>query len=414
MGEKGEQPLIRHIKEGVQREWNQTGAQPAAHGVSRSPRDRPVLCEKALVSSRFRERQRRAAAAALLSASNTIAAPVDREPVRLIYRAPVGCPAEARFWDEVAARTDRVRLAEGTEPARVFSVSVDARPGESRGDLESTDVQGVRMHREVTGDDCAEVVSALALIAALMVDSQARTDPTPAIPPAATAETAENSATPPGAGTAPTVSPSVPPPIVTVPPAAPTPVAETAAPEKTSSHFRWSIGAEGQALAGLVPAWAFGGGAFVALENDDEGALSPSFRITPWVAVTSATFAGNLGADLTWFAARAEVCPVRPTLAPAVRLAACAGLDAGVLWSSGTGVDHPDTHPNVWFSPLALGRLEWSLSSELRAEIGAGVTVPLDRPQFSFEPSAGAAPSPLFQIRAMGALLTLGAAYRFP
>src|SRR5262245_6869579 len=123
-------------------------------------------------------------------ASSTFAAPVEREPVRVSYRAPAGCPSEERFWGEIAARTDRVRKAQGVEPARSFSVVVDAGPSGSRGVLESTDVSGATTRREVTGEDCPEVVSALALIAALTVDTQARTDANVPVAPASSAEPA--------------------------------------------------------------------------------------------------------------------------------------------------------------------------------------------------------------------------------
>jgi hypothetical protein len=327
------------------------------------------------------------------------------------YRAAPGCPGEERFWGEVAARTDRVRRADGAEPARSFSVVVDAGPSGSRGALESTDVHGVTTRRDVTGDDCPEVVSALALIAALTVDSQARTDAT--VPPASSAEApasvpfaAATAARPP--------SPPPPPSTLEVPLWWDQMRKEPAPHENPPFNFRWSIGAQGQALGGLTPKWAFGVGAFVALSDDSANTFAPSFRLTPWFATTHAIFEGELGADITWYVARLEACPVAPKVSPALRFEACLGMDGGVMYTTGVGVDHPDSQTNPWFAPLLAGRLLWSISESIRVEAGLGATVPLRRYPFVFTPAGGAGPQTFHDLAPVGALLTLGVAYVFP
>jgi len=330
------------------------------------------------------------------------------------YRAPVGCPSEARFWGEIAARTDRVRRAEGTELARSFSVVVEAGTKGSRGVLESTDVQGVTSRRDVTGDDCAEVVSALALIAALTVDTQARTDPTVQALPASSAEVAAAPAPLAAPTAAPTVSVPAPPPIVDVRTDRPAAAGESTFDRSPPSDYRWSIGAHGQALGGLTPKWAPGAGVFVALADKSAGTFAPSFRLTPWFATSPAIFAGALGADITWYVVRLEACPVTPMVASSLRLEACIGMDGGAIRTVGLGVDHPDSQTSAWFAPLLAGRLLWAVAESVRFELGLGATVPLRRYPFVFTPAGASGPQDFHQLAPVGAFLTLGVAYEFP
>jgi hypothetical protein len=326
----------------------------------------------------------------------------------------VGCPIEDQFWGEVAARTDRVRRAEGAEPARSFSVVVEAGTNGSRGALESTDTHGVTSRRDVTGDDCAEVVSALALIAALTVDTQARTDATVPVAPTASAEPA-TAPTPSATVTAgPAVSAAAPPLTGEVPPDRPVPAEKDPSGESPPSDFRWSFGAHGQALGGLTPTWAFGAGAFVALADASTKPFSPSFRLTPWFATAHAIFAGPLGADITWYVARLEMCPVTPWVSPSLRFEGCIGMDGGVMHTVGLGVDHPDSQTSAWLAPLVAGRLLWSVAESVRFELGLGATVPLRRYPFVFTPGGATGPQEFDDLAPVGALLTLGVAYELP
>lgn len=279
--------------------------------------------------------------------------------------------------------------------------------------METTDVNGATTRREVTGEDCPEVVSALALIAALTVDTQARTDATVSVLPAAGTEGAAapvSSVAPP---VAPTASAPVPPPPPQVPPERLPPPEMPAPDESPPSDFRWSIGAQGQALGGLTPKLAFGAGAFVALSDASSNTFAPSFRFTPWFAMTHAIFEGALGADITWYVARLEACPVTPRASPALRLEACLGMDGGLIYTVGLGVDHPDSQVNGWLAPLLAGRLLWSVAESVRIDVGLGATVPLRRYPFVFTPGGSNTPQKFHELAPLGGFLTLGVAYEF-
>src|SRR6185503_7235907 len=92
------------------------------------------------------------------------------EPVRIGYRAFAGCPDQSAFLAELSARTPRVRAAQPDEPARSVDVAIVSQGSVAQGLLVVSGTDGSSTRREVTGNDCAEIVSALALVAALVID----------------------------------------------------------------------------------------------------------------------------------------------------------------------------------------------------------------------------------------------------
>jgi hypothetical protein len=97
-------------------------------------------------------------------------------PRGLAYRAPTGCPTEADFLTQVAARGGRFRA----EDERTFDVSVELRGGNFSGSLRV----GESEPREVSGASCAEVADALAVVTALALQPSAAVPAEPAASPA--------------------------------------------------------------------------------------------------------------------------------------------------------------------------------------------------------------------------------------
>jgi hypothetical protein len=105
----------------------------------------------------------------------------------LDYEAPLGCPTAAAFAHKVEGHTPLARLASEGEVARRFRAVFDTTGTAARGRLQITDFEGSSSLREVEGRDCNEVADALALIAAIVIDPNARpTSPEPTDPSAAT------------------------------------------------------------------------------------------------------------------------------------------------------------------------------------------------------------------------------------
>lgn len=350
--------------------------------------------------------ERQAVAAVALSLSYSLVAAPARaqiEPVRLVYQAYAKCPNEALFVHEVEAHVEHARPAIGDEPARTFLVAVNPDGNRSRGVLQITGVDGAVSRREVSGESCAEVVSALALMTALGIDPRAvATSPTAGIEGGAPDSSVGSNAP----TESPKRSPSAPDPAGGLPSSA-------EALSRPAQQWRWGFGVDGQMLAGFVPEWAAGGGVFVDLAGTGAGPLVPSFRVSLLAAATQAFFESGVGAHLTWLTARIEGCPARLRLASLVATV-CLKLDTGLLLSDGTGLADADGNGRPWLVPGALGRLTWPSHGGPWIEGAAGLGVPLERYSFYYQQAGVTGATEVFRVPAVGAELGLGAGYRFP
>ncbi len=88
------------------------------------------------------------------------------------YHAPLECPDAATFLQRVSARSP-VQPSKAASPLRL-RVDLSVSPEGARGDLTASSADGTDT-RSVTASSCAEVVDALALIAALAVERVQRT-----------------------------------------------------------------------------------------------------------------------------------------------------------------------------------------------------------------------------------------------
>jgi len=128
------------------------------------------------------------------------------EAIRFQYQAPPECPDQANFEAQVRARTQRGRRAEPLELARTFTLELVPDGEGFSGNIEFLDEGGSKVSRRVRGEQCEAVVSSMALITALALDSTLRSDEE--LPPEESAPVRAEPATPP---------PVAPPPLVEVP-----------------------------------------------------------------------------------------------------------------------------------------------------------------------------------------------------
>jgi hypothetical protein len=177
--------------------------------------------------------------------------------------------------------------------------------------------------------------------------------------------------------------------------------------------MRWAIGAAGHLLGGLLPTWRVGGGAFVDLSGTSTGVVVPSFRVSAFAVTSHVDFTSGVGAQLDWFVARLEGCPLRFPWQPPWSFSLCAALDTGILRSSGAGLTTHVTGVRPWLAPAALGRLTWSSPTNFFVEGGGGVSVQTTRYSFYFQHGGVSQPS-FPRLPLLAATLTLDAGYRFP
>lgn len=94
-------------------------------------------------------------------------------PFRVVYDAPLECPAVAAFVAQVAARSAHGRLAGDLEVARTFRVTVLRARAGFRGEVAFRGGEAAPVLRDFAAVDCRELADALALVTALAIDAQA-------------------------------------------------------------------------------------------------------------------------------------------------------------------------------------------------------------------------------------------------
>ena len=100
---------------------------------------------------------------------------------RLEYWASGSCPDAIEFARQVQTRAPRLRPAEGAEPALGFYTELVERKGGATGRLTARSADGREVVREVRGPTCDDVVTALALIAALAADPNQPVESAPVV-----------------------------------------------------------------------------------------------------------------------------------------------------------------------------------------------------------------------------------------
>ncbi len=339
------------------------------------------------------------------------------EPIQLFYQGIEGCPDRAAFMAELGTRTARVRAARPGELARAVRVAFERKGSVMFGHLLIDNPDRSHTQRHVSGTDCAEVSSALALVTALIIDPRALEV---APPDAASADAAPQE-------TVGATAPVPPPPPVQAPapvsPPAPAP-SHVAAPIADSADDRRPsaslparralvVGGQANALVGPAPSTAWGGGAFVGIDDASAALLAASARLSVLALTASDEFASGVGARFTWLLARPELCPLRPQLFDELRLELCAGADLGALITSGRGLDQPAQSTRFWAAPGASARLAWLLNGGFLLELGGGLSVPLRRYPFAYEAGTALGEVEVHTVPWVAGTLNAGLGYRF-
>jgi hypothetical protein len=266
-------------------------------------------------------------------------------------------------------------------------VSIENADGEVKGYLSFRGADGAETERSVTGDTCGEVVSALALIAAIAIDPDAAArspDPEPkAEAPAGPTPAPVASASPPIAAPAPAPAPVRPP-----EPAAPSPdgsATQAARANPRSWHFAIDVGA---ALGyGVAPSPLFSTPVGLEASAPTWGPLSPVGRVRFEHAATGVPRTTSPAGTFSWTVGVLELCPNRWKTGH-FAIEPCARFEGGVVNASGVNVVPARETTKAWFTVGAVGRVEWRLLDPVFIALEGGVRVALDRPTYFFEPNA--------------------------
>jgi hypothetical protein len=227
--------------------------------------------------------------------------------VQLKYNGGAGCPSEAAFSREVKARIRRAVLWVDSDPARHITVRAELRGGRARGSLEIIEPAAEPTLRDFDAETCSEVASALALVVALALDPNARTEPLPPEPEAPPAERL-------------------------VPVAASVPPKKN---EQAARALRFSAGPAVTVSGKYAPVVLVAPGLNFGARYESESLFAPALELTPLLGKTGKTGPDTPLATFSWLMARLDVCPLTLRASELVRLMPCVTSELGQLTVSG-------------------------------------------------------------------------------
>ena len=312
------------------------------------------------------------------------------QPFRLEYWAHGECPDASEFARQIQTRAPRLRPAEGDEPALGFYAELDARGGSATGRLTARSPDGREVMREVRGATCDDVVTALALIAALAADPSQPVEVPPTRVKSAPPRRAPRSRDEPASEA--------------VEPALSGPVAADPAP-------RWTFGIGGGLGfdSSIAPSPGYGLGVGFEAEGAGGSAVRPLFSLSAnrAAAASTETVAGN--AAFTWLAFRLTGCPLRWPEQTPLFIRPCAFFDAGELEGSVSLGARSSDVTHAWFALGTFARIEALVGEVVSFQLDGGVIAPLERAGFRASSSDELA----FQVPSAGVLGRIGLSYRF-
>ncbi|MDB5220001.1 MAG: hypothetical protein JWO86_7928 [Myxococcaceae bacterium] len=324
---------------------------------------------------RLRIRSAAAAGVVALVAAATIRSvhADDLVPVQLELEGPTGCPDGAAFTREVLARAPRARIAAPAERARALLARV--KPGGPHGYdgvLVVRDNGGAATERAVHAPSCDELVTALAVIAAVVIDPMtAKTGAIDASAPAdAAADVSEVLATdaaPPTTATTPDAS--------TEWPTEPPPNAEP------RDAWEMSVGGGGGAVGGSAPTLMFSVPVFFEVFRNADGIVAPAIRLR---FERTATAPSEIGAFARTGGAL-DVCPIA-FRARSLRAQPCGRLELAALFASGREVDPIRSDLRPWFALGPVARVRLELATPLFLELEGALLLAIVRDRFFVEP----------------------------
>jgi hypothetical protein len=293
------------------------------------------------------------------------------EPFRLVWSSSAGCGQARSFVAELAEKTQLLREARAEEHAITLIVETFRTAAGVRGQLTVHKPDGDLTVRDVPGANCQEVQSALALIAALMVD------------PLATRSARRHRDYP----------------------------ASAARPSDTSrerSH-EWSLRLEHHLTirTAVAPGWSWGQSVGLTWTRETRGFFRPSLGISAHAA-SAVVSAAPGSAELDWAAGQLAACPVAIGDARRAVLTACAVFQLGRLRGVGFSTVEPASHDVLWSSAGLELQGRHHLLGPLWLGWEGAFLLPLTRASFYFEPDP-----PLHRVPAWGLSFGIGAGLHF-
>jgi hypothetical protein len=286
--------------------------------------------------------------------SGEVAADAPAEPTRaaLEYEAPEDCPTQTDFEHHIAQRTQRLRFVNDSGVSIRYKVVLARNAkGLFTGRLISGG-PGAAKVEPIQGQSCADVVAALSLNLALLVDPDAVLD-VPSQPPA---------------------------------PLPPPPKKEELHPlpvEPPPTALRWLVLAEWVVRGAMGQDASVGGGLATEYWGNRYGAFAPVIRLGASYSLSTREISG---ADVSFRLLQVSpaLCPLRLGSGTLRWLPLCGAFEMGTIQVSSAGLARTALTRRIWTAGRASTAVAL-MGTHGAVEIAGGIMAPLRRYDFVFE-----------------------------
>jgi hypothetical protein len=311
------------------------------------------------------------------------------EKVRVTYDASSGCPGSNAFLEQVRARVGAGWEAPPNELARTIEVRVTVGDERSVARIDFVDENNQPISRVVTAKTCDEVVTGIALVTALAIESRIAEAVGKSEPATATAAPAASEL--PAAQRAPE-EPKVTP--------APAPVPVQTPREESGPPPHYDFGGGVIASAGALPGITFGFRGFVGVGWRGGPDLRIGGEFSNTGSVQSTVNGNTYDSKFSLALGRASMCPL--AFGEALRFLPCAGIEIGSISAKGFDASRSGLQveggeaSGVWVAPFASLRADvtWEIFFA-EAELSLAFPVLPPKRDFVFQrtPARGAPPT---------------------
>ncbi len=318
------------------------------------------------------------------------------------FQSPPGCGSAQRFAERAGARLAEVRFVDRGEASSVHT-TLERQGQRVRAELVISLDGGRRLRRALLAQSCDQALDAIAFVAAVALDPDAKEPIKVSDEPALASPAAEEPADP----------------LEQAEDARQDPLQERSGldsaserePQATTSGAgadpEWRIGAAGVAVPGPAPEPLWGGGLLVGWFAGGGGWWAPSLELG-----LDATFRGGIvqaagTAEFALYRASLELCPSRGDW-DRLWLRWCGHAEGAALLARGRDTFAPESAVRPWFAAGVSLEAELALGQRFGLFVGGTAEFPFIRDSFQFDDQR------FHRVPALVGSVRAGVAVRFP